>query len=150
MATKLTRAEATRIVTMPDAVWARREAALVAEEREAYSKYHGITPAYVYVAGSPQCAGHGTMIGGFVGQERWLEARDRLTAARRVRTGIDAAWSVTVRAGVATFAYRFSDVAVTSLARGLAIEVDTHGVDVSACPTPTAAIAAVRAAVGVA
>lgn len=149
MATKLTRDEATQIVTMSDAAWARYEAALVAEERGAYSKYHGASPAFVYVAGSPQCAGHGTMVGGFVGQERWLAARDRLTISHRVRTGTDAAWSVTVRDGVATFTYRFPDVAVASLARGLAIEVETHGVDVSTCPTPTAAIAAVREAYAV-
>jgi hypothetical protein len=143
---RMTRSEVDQIVTMTAEQWAAHESALVRDDVEAYSRYHGVDGIHPVRPGTPQAAGHGDRIGGFVGQEEWHAARARLVASRRVRLGLDGAWDVSVRGGVATYAYRLSDVATTSLERGYAVEVETHGVDVSDCPTPADAIAKVQAA----
>lgn len=134
-----------QIVTESEAAFSDRLAAAQQREAKAYSRYHGIFPRWPAREGSPQMVGLGTQIGGFVGQAEWLHAAAAAKQLLAIRRGN---WSRGGDASVARYVLSYGfGVADRCPAGSHAIEVVTHGVDVSDCPNPTAAIARVRATV---
>src|SRR2546430_1701385 len=68
--------EINALICTSDSDYAAALARAEANDARTYAAYHGIDPTPP--AGSPQAAGHGSRIGGFVGQEEWYAARAAL------------------------------------------------------------------------
>lgn len=140
--------EIERLACLTEAAWGEELAALERSEAEAYSRYchAGIMPAAV--AGTPQAAGLGSVVcdlSPYGEQGAWLAAKRAAEEHRLARES----WALDgVDGGVATYTMRQAivpDDYAGCLVRA-ALEIVTHGVDVSGCPTPAAAIHRVRAA----
>ena len=143
MSGKLTSKQIDAIVLMSATEWAAEEARLATAEKAAYDGYTGVVPRPV--AGTPQAVGHGSIIGGFLGQEEWHAARTRQLASRRVRASVEA-WRAEPTAEGVRYVYRHATDVVGGDRDGThAVEIVTHGVDVSGCRTPAEAIATVQA-----
>lgn len=128
--------EIVSVATMTEAEFAALWTPVVEAERATYANYHGYMPRAK--PGSPQMAGYGSEIGGFVGQEQWLAARgclSQLDAARR-------SWQYCGEAdGAAVYQNTFFPES--------RVEIVTHGLDLSSFGTPAEAISHVREAVAV-
>lgn len=133
-------AEICALVTMQDYQYEKLIKDLETEKLLAMSKYKGVTPFHVYVRGTPQCAGFGGFVGGFRGQEKWLAACKKLNQAilcRQPSDGMSIGWR-NIGEGV------FHLLGCNDSAKADEIVIYSHGVDISACKTPTEAIRLVK------
>jgi len=134
----MTHAEIRRIVLLLEPDAATELATLVRAESAAYMAYCGgvRVPS---AAGTSVTAGHGSWVcdlnaGGV--QDRWREALARLEVWRRVRSG---AWRPSRQNQTVCYQISGHDLGTHQ------IEVAHHGLDLSECDNPAAAIAAVQA-----
>jgi hypothetical protein len=126
-----------RVVMMSEAEYLARAASLAADEQRAYHRYCASVRPMPIRPGTPRAIGHGSSVcllnhGGV--QTAWLAAARRLKDFEAARGG----WQL-LRQGDGVAVYRTT----ANLSRHC-IEVVTHGVDVSDCPTPSEAIVRVR------
>lgn len=138
----MTATEIDRIVCMSEAQYQDALAAAIAAEQEAYNNYCGYMPGAL--PGTPAAVGHGTQVGGFVGQGEWYAAQRRLAHLKAART----AWVVeSISEEEAT--YCTTKDLVPDLMAGCDLRhqltIETHGVDVRGAKNPAEAIALVRA-----
>lgn len=134
----MTPAEIDAIVVMPKGEYEELVAALTLAEQQAYANYHGVFA--IPEPGTPQAVTLGSMIGGFIGQERWNAARRRLDNVKLCRTpstGMSIGWR---HQGNGVYRLVGINDAVHQ------IEIVTHGVNVDECRTPTEAILKIQAA----
>lgn len=105
-------------------------------ETDAYQRYAGVSKRPE--PGSPALVGLGTQIGGFIGQAEWLKAAQRLKDVLLCRTasnGQDEGWRA-----LGDGRYRLVGIQLNDRRNTYDVEIVTHGVDVSDCPTPTEAL----------
>jgi hypothetical protein len=129
--------EIERIVLLSEADAFAELTRLRAAERSAYDRYTSAPSVPRPEPGTPQAAGLGSWVCDFNRdgvQDRWHRALEALKSFERIRSG---RWDVRAQDEAVCYS-------ITIGGHRHEIEVDHHGVDLTDCPNPAAAIAKVR------